>query len=160
MESDSDVYYAIPQIIGKNAHKTVDEKKATQAYLIESLPIISHEMGLTGKIDVYNKNNATLIERKYNLKQIFQGQIYQLWAQFFCMTEMGYTINHLRFYEISTHKTTEIPIPTTADKAKFTLFLSNFRNYNPRKTFEPNPNKCLRCIYCNLCDKTITDNVF
>ena len=47
---------------------------------------------LMGKIDVYRADKKLLIERKYQLKQIFQGQIYQLWAQYFCLTEMGYEV--------------------------------------------------------------------
>lgn len=33
-----------------------------------------------GKIDLYRSKDKKLIERKYQLKNIYQGQIYQLWA--------------------------------------------------------------------------------
>ena len=41
-----------------------------------------------GKVDMFKKKEKILIERKYQLKQVFQGQIYQLWAQYFCLLEM------------------------------------------------------------------------
>lgn len=160
MESDTDVYHATPQVVGRNAHEVVDTKRATNAHILEALPVISHELGIFGKIDVYRKDTKTLTERKYNLKQIFQGQIYQLWAQYFCLTEMGYQVERLCFYEISTRKTTPMPLPTASDKQQLQEFLSRFRTYDPHAPFSPNPNKCLHCVYCNLCDKTLDDNVF
>ena len=45
-----------------------------------------------GKIDVYRAKDKYLVERKYQLRQIYQGQIYQLWAQMFCLQEMGYEV--------------------------------------------------------------------
>lgn len=86
MESDETIYHATPQTIGRVAHATVDNKTASnRADDILSLPVYSEEYGLMGKIDVYKRKEKKLIERKYQLKQIFQGQIYQLWAQMFCL---------------------------------------------------------------------------
>ena len=57
------------------------------------MPICSDELGIMGVIDIYKGEQRLLIERKNNLKQIFKGQIYQLWAQYFCMVEMGFTMD-------------------------------------------------------------------
>lgn len=79
METDEMMYHATPQTQGRLAHETVDNKSASnRADVIMSLPVYSEEYGLMGKIDVYRQNEKKLIERKYQLKQIFQGQIYQL----------------------------------------------------------------------------------
>ena len=161
MSTDEGNYHALPQTRGRNAHQKIDEKKTTtQTDVIESLAVISHEMGIYGKIDIYKKSTKSLIERKYNLKNIFRGQIYQLWGQYFCMTEMGYDVKSIAFYEISTHKTTDINIPDERDKNEFLNFLTSFRNYNPKSNFSQNQKKCAHCIYCNLCDKTNQDNVY
>lgn len=64
-----------------------------------------------GKIDVYKRKEKKLIERKYQLKQIFQGQIYQLWAQMLCLREMGEEVESLAFYETSTNKTIPVAMP-------------------------------------------------
>ena len=81
MESDEGLYHAVPQTMGKIAHRTVDEKTAShrkEDYL--SLPVFSEKFGLMGKVDFYKHKEKVLIERKYQLKTIFRGQIYQLWA--------------------------------------------------------------------------------
>lgn len=162
MESDETMYHATPQTRGRVAHATVDNKTASnRADDMLSLPVYSEEYGLMGKIDVYKQKEKKLIERKYQLKQIFQGQIYQLWAQMFCLQEMGYEVTSLAFYETSTNKTIPVELPTLEEIEKFRAFIKAFRSYEPGVTaFKVNPNKCRHCVYCNLCDKTTEDNVY
>ena len=78
----------------------------------------------------------------------------------FCMQEMGYEVEHIAFYEISTKRTIPVNLPAPEDIQRFEQFLQSFRKYDPILPFQQNPNKCRHCIYCNLCDKTITDNVY
>jgi len=81
MESDEGLYHATPQTRGRNAHETIDTKKASnRAGDLQSLLILSEKYKLMGKIDLYRSKDKKLIERKYQLKNIYQGQIYQLWA--------------------------------------------------------------------------------
>lgn len=162
METDETMYHATPQTRGRTVHETVDKKTASnRADDILSLPVYSEEYRLMGKIDVYKRTSRKLIERKYQLKQIFQGQIYQLWAQMLCLKEMGYEIEELAFYEISTNKMIPVKMPDEEDIKAFKHFIERFRNYDPSDTpFTINPNKCCHCIYCNLCDKTTNDNVY
>lgn len=162
MESDETMYHATPQTKGKTAHKTVDKKVASnRADDLLALPVYSEEYGLMGKIDVYKKKEKKLIERKYQLKQIFQGQIYQLWAQMLCLQEMGYEVDTMAFYEISTNKMIPVALPSAQELSQFKAFINCFRSFDPSSThFSINPNKCRHCIYCNLCDKTDTDNVY
>ena len=162
MESDEELYKATPQTKGTIAHQGVDEKKgSTRKSDIMSLPVYCDELGISGKIDVYKQDRHLLIERKNNLKHIFRGQIYQLWGQYFCMKEMGYEVDKLTFYEISTNKMTDVELPGELGKQELIRFIEQFKNYNPASTiFKVNPNKCIHCIYCNLCDKTETDNVY
>lgn len=160
-ETTEEIYHAAPQTRGRIAHETVEQKTATHNKdTLLSLPIMSEEYGLMGKIDVYHADRKTLIERKFRLRSIFQGQIYQLWAQMFCMQEMGYKVEHLAFYEISTNRTISIDLPTETDKQQFANFLQRFRNYRPEETIHTNPNKCSHCIYNNLCEKIDTENVY
>ena len=162
MESDETMYHATPQTQGRIAHETVDNKTASnRANDILSLPVYSEEYGLMGKIDLYKRKEKKLIERKFQLKQIFQGQIYQLWAQMLCLKEMGYEVVSLAFYEISKNKMIPVAMPTENDLQNFRNFISRFRSFNPGSTpFAVNPNKCSHCVYCNLCDKTNEDNVY
>ncbi len=161
MNTDEEIYHATPQTKGKLAHTTIDEKKASNKKdELQSLPVISLRLGIMGKIDIYRTKEKMLIERKYNLKNIYRGQLYQLWAQYFCMQEMGYEVEKLAFYEISTNKTTLIDLPTKEERAELEEFIEKFRNYNPAMEIETNENKCKHCIYCNLCDKTNIENVY
>lgn len=162
METDETMYHATPQTKGRAAHETVDNKTASnRADDILSLPVYSEVYGLMGKIDIYKLKEKKLIERKYQLKQIFLGQIYQLWGQMLCLQEMGYEVKSLAFYETSTNKMISVAIPTENDLLKFKMFLHRFRTFNPDTTsFTINHNKCIHCVYCNLCDKTTEDNVY
>ena len=161
MDADKEVYYASPQIVGTNSHSQSDHKLTqTRSDLLESLSVYSKELGLIGKIDVYNRNTHVLTERKYRLTKIYRGQLYQIWAQYFCMSEMGYKVVKIQFYEISTNKVVPIDIPGENEHAELRAFIEEFRRYDPHKTFAPNPEKCRHCIYVNMCDKTEEENVY
>ena len=162
MESDEDLFKAKPQIEGTIVHQATDRKtSSTRKEDIMSLPVFSDEFGISGKIDVFKQDKHLLIERKNNLKQIFRGQIYQLWGQYFCMTEMGYDVRKLAFYEISTNKMIAVELPGESGRKELMEFIERFKNYNPLHSYiKTNPNKCAHCIYCNLCDKTDSDNVY
>lgn len=159
--TDEDVYYARPQVKGRFAHGATDLKTgSTSRDVIFSLPVFSNQYHLMGKIDVYKQKEEKLIERKYQLKHIYRGQIYQLWAQYFCMKEMGYKVSELAFYEISKNKMIPISIPSEEDRKEFEQFISRYLSYNPSNPIIINLNKCRHCIYCNLCDKTEVENVY
>ena len=162
MDADESLYHATPQTKGRLAHEKVDNKTTSHAKGdLMALSVYSQELNVMGKIDLYKSAEKMLIERKFNLKNIFQGQIYQLWAQYFCMIEMGYEVEKIAFYEISAKKLTIIPTPSQNDKQELESFLSRYISYNPETTpITINYNKCKHCIYCNLCDKTIEDNVY
>lgn len=135
MDTDEGQYKAAPQIQGKVAHLSIDKKTASnRSDDVFSLPVYSEEYGLMGKIDVYKRKEKKLIERKYQLKQIYQGQIYQLWAQMLCLTEMGEEVESLAFYETSTNKMIPVEMPTEEDLQRFKDFLHSFRTYNPECT--------------------------
>ena len=161
METADDMYTASPQANGKLAHRGVDNKTGSSNRTdILSLPVYSDELGISGVIDVYKSNRRLLIERKNNLKNIYRGQIYQLWGQYYCMKEMGYQVDSIAFYEISTNKMIPLELPNEESKSELLEFIEKFKSYNPSDQFVPNINKCIHCIYSNLCDKTNVDNVY
>ena len=161
MDTDEGLYHAVPQTRGKIAHHTIDTKTASNRKQdLISFPVYSTEYKLMGKVDIYRQKDKTLIERKYQLKQIYQGQIYQLWAQYFCLIEMGYEVDKIAFYEISTNKMIPVPLPSDEDIIKFKTLIEHFHNFNPIDNFPVNPNKCKHCVYCSLCDKTNEENVY
>lgn len=161
MDTDEGLYHATPQTKGRMAHETIDTKKASnRADDLQSLPVMSEEFGLMGKIDIYKGKEKKLIERKYQLRNIYQGQIFQLWAQYLCMKEMGYNVDSLAFYEISTNKMIPLDLPSEDQIVEFKQFLDTYRNYDPSQPLHVNGNKCKHCIYCNICDKMDGENVY
>lgn len=161
MDTDESLYHAVPQVRGRIAHRTIDHKTAsTRRTVLMSLSVCSEALGLMGKIDLYRLSTKTLIERKYQLKKIFRGQVYQLWAEYYCMLEMGFDVLNLAFYETSTNKFFKVDIPDEKDKKELELLIDRFRTFNPEDHMEVNFNKCRHCIYSNLCDKTDTENVY
>lgn len=161
MDTDEGLYHAKPQTRGRIAHESVDNKTASNRKdNLISLPVYSSQYKLMGKIDVYHKKEKLLVERKYQLKQIYQGQIYQLWAQYFCLKEMGYKVERIAFYETSTNKMIPISLPNEKDIILFATFIDSFHRFNPADFIHVTPNKCRHCIYCSLCDKTIEENVY
>lgn len=161
MDADEGLYHAEPQTKGKLAHETIDKKTAShRKEELLSLPIYSSKYKLMGKIDVYRQSEKMLIERKYKIKQIYRGQLYQLWAQYFCLIEMGYEVNKLAFYEISTNKLISTPIPGEVEIREFDAFIEKFNAFNPNAFHNTNLNKCKHCIYCAICDKVEDDNVY
>lgn len=162
METDEDLYKATPQTIGTITHHGIDSKQSsTRKVDIMAMPVYSDRLGICGKIDIYKADKYLLIERKNNLKRIFQGQLYQLWGQYFCMEEMGYVVDSIAFYEISTNKMMPVNLPDNERKQELEHFINTFRKFNPDDgCIDINPKKCIHCIYCNLCDKTTSDNVY
>lgn len=160
-DTDKGIYQALPQVRGTMAHESVDNKtSSTLKTELQALPIISDQLGVMGKIDIYRTDEKLLIERKYRLKQVYRGRLYQLWAQYYCMLEMGYEVEKLAFYEISTNTTMPISLPSEDDKQELMDIIEEFKNYDPMAPLTTNVNKCRHCIYCNLCDKTDTENVY
>ncbi len=160
MNTDEGLYHATPQTKGRLAHESIDNKTSLNKDIILALPVISNHLRLIGKIDVYKQKEKKLVERKYSLKHIYRGHMYQLWAQYFCMIEMGYEINNISFYEISTNKTIPVSLPTSKDLKELVTFIDNFRKYNPSDPISINVTKCSHCIYSNLCDKSEQENVY
>lgn len=154
-----DNYHAVPQTAGKNAHHTVDSAKGIKQQLT-GLEVYSAELGLMGKIDVFDTESKTLTERKRKLKRIYQGQIWQLQAQYFCMLEMGYEVCKIEFYSMTDHKTYPQPLPGLADKKTLLGVIGRIKSINCLMHLTINPNKCKHCIYNNLCDKTTVENVY
>lgn len=162
MDAEKDLYQAVPQVVGSAAHQSIDEKKASNRKTdLMGLPVCSEELGIRGQIDLYRQGSGLLVERKYRLKRIFKGQVYQLWGEYFCMKEMGYEISQIAFYEISTNKMIAYPLPSDREKLELAYFIRKFREYDPgSSSIHINSNKCIHCIYCNLCDKAEWDNVY
>ncbi|MCB4761988.1 MAG: type V CRISPR-associated protein Cas4 [Sulfurovum sp.] len=152
---ESRLYQSRDQIDGKAAHKTIDTKTyTTSKKVLQSLEIYSKRYGLAGKIDTYDKSKQQLTERKKKIVHIYDGYVFQLYAQYYCLEEMGYEVKSIRLYSMDDNRVypIQLPMEDINMKNKFDSLIRQIHSFSLDEPFSPNPNKCTRCIYTNLCD--------
>jgi len=148
------VYYQSPQTKGKIKHENIDQQKySTAKKYLQGLEIYSEKYNLAGKIDIYDLENKILIERKNKIKKIYDGYRYQLYAQHFCLKEMGYEVKQLFLHSLSDNKRYQIDLPRDREKTDFENIIEKINDFNLLKNnFTENPAKCEQCIYRELCN--------
>lgn len=146
-------YHQSPQVRGKIKHESVDHGRySTAKRYLQGLEVYSEKYNLAGKIDIYDTENKTLTERKNKIKIIYDGYKYQLYAQYFCLTEMGYEAEKLFFYSMSDNKKYEVDLPKGDELEKFEKTLDEIRSFDIlNNSYKKNPAKCSQCIYKELC---------
>lgn len=149
------VYHQAPQVKGLAAHKTVDQQQyTTAATVLQGIDIYSHTYNLMGKLDTFDIQKGLLSERKKKIKVIYDGYIYQLYAQYFALIDMGYKVKKIKLYSMDDNKNYPIQLPQEAPELHkaFEALLIKIRCFRLNADFKPNVNKCKHCIYNNLCD--------
>lgn len=146
-------YHDKPQTVGKIAHEAVDEGKySTSKHVLQGMYVYSDRLGLCGKIDTFDSKTGVLTERKYQVKQVYLGFKYQLYAQMVCLEEMGYKVKALRLYSSKDNKMCEIDLPSSEEVAGFEALIDRLRHFNPLvDKVEVSEQKCQHCIYKPLC---------
>jgi len=145
-------YHSTFQTVGKICHENIEEGRyTTSKWVLQGMEIYSEKYGIIGKADIFDIRNGKLIERKYKIKKIFDGYKYQLYAQMFCLKEMGYGIKGLYLHSLSDNKRYEIPLPDKKEIDKFESLIEKIKNYRVGANFIKNPKKCSQCIYKPLC---------
>jgi CRISPR-associated protein Cas4 len=152
------IYQNEDQISGKGAHQTIENKNySTKKNVLQSIEVYSEKYGLHGKIDIFDIEKGLLSERKKEIKTIYDGYIFQVFAQYFCLLEMEYKVEQIQLYDMTHNKVYKIKKPEE-DLEMFTKFekvIFDLRNFIlDDANFKANPNKCMRCIYSNLCDSS------
>ena len=149
---DQKLYHRTPQTVGKIKHEPIENKTyTTSAHILQGIEVSSEKYGIMGKIDTFNIKTGELVERKYKIKQIFDGYKYQLYAQMFCLFEMGYKVKSLAFQSLSDNKHYAISLPNKKEMEKFEKIIDKMRNYKPKMPNRKNTKKCEQCIYKELC---------
>lgn len=150
-------YYSTDQTNGLNAHKSIDNKSYPVANTIKSLEVYCEKYNLIGKIDIYNKTTKTLTERKKKVNVIYDGYVFQLYAQYFAMTEMGYDVKRLTIHSIDDNKNYPIKLPENSPElfAKFESTISAIKNFDLSSFNQTNGEKCAHCIYSPYCDRGV-----
>lgn len=155
---DTMIYQGKKQLDGKAAHKTVDAHCAsTNKNIITGLDVLSEKYGLVGKIDYYDLKSKTLIERKKKIKTIYDGYVFQLYGQYFAMTEMGYEVDELELYSMDDNKKYAVSLPKDDHEMlfKFEKIIDGINEFDIEKFSQTNRDKCLNCIYEPACDRSL-----
>ena len=105
-----------------------------------------------GCIDVLDTESHTLTERKYSVTAVYDGFRFQLYAQYFALSEMGYCVKRMRLHSVKDNRNYEIPLPDEAGIKSFEQTLQAIRSFDLFQPYTADSAKCGRCIYCQICD--------
>jgi CRISPR-associated protein Cas4 len=128
---DTEIYHQKFQARGNLTHEKIDTSKysSSKRYL-QGIPVYCEKYGLVGKIDLYDKQTSSLIERKFLIQKIHKGYIYQLYAQMFCLVEMGFEVKKMFLHSLSDNTRYPIKLPDQKEIQEFEAVLNKIRNYD------------------------------
>lgn len=128
---DIQTYHSSFQTRGNIAHQKIDSGDySSQKKYLSGIAVASEKYELIGKIDVYDLQEKTLIERKYKIKTVHKGYIYQLYAQMLCLQEMNYEVKKMCLHSLQDNKTYLIKMPTKNELREFLEVLNQIKNYD------------------------------
>lgn len=152
------IYQEDIQLKGSAAHKAIDTNRySSRKDIIQGELVYSSVYNIIGKIDIFDIKKGILVERKNFIKKIYDGYIFQLYAQYFALKEMGYSIKKIKLYSMSDNKNYYIDLPEE-NKNYFNAFkkvLEEIKNFDLTLFVPNNKEKCANCIYSNLCDRSL-----
>jgi CRISPR-associated protein Cas4 len=129
---NQDVYHETPQKVGKLNHENIEQGRySTAKRFLQGTSVYSERYNIGGKIDIYDKETKTLIERKTKIKKVYDGHKFQLYAQMFALEEVGYKVERLCIQSLSDNKRYVIDLPNEDEIKRFENVLRQIRNYNP-----------------------------
>jgi len=150
------LYQQKPQLAGKAAHETIDEQTySTRKAVLQGIEIYCEQYKLCGKIDLFDIDTGKLSERKREIKVIYDGYVFQVYAHYYALTEMGYKVNSIVIHDLVHNKNYPITLPCDNPEMqqKFEKLVDDINRFDMNTTeFTPHREKCLNCIYSNLCD--------
>lgn len=151
-------YQSTDQLNGTAAHVAVDEAKyTTKKNILMGTDVFCEKYNLIGKIDLYDEDHKILRERKKKIIQIYDGYVFQVYAQYFSLIEMGYKVDKIELYSMDDHKAYSINLPEEDIDMyqKFERTIEELRNFNMDLFKQTNELKCKRCIYEPACDRSL-----
>lgn len=162
-ELEERMYYGKAQLDGKAVHSAIDEKRySTHKNILQSMDIYSAKYNLCGKIDLFDTEKGLLTERKKHIETIYDGYVFQLYAQCLCLREMGYEVKSLRFYSSDDNKVYPVALPEEDSQMfeKFKTTNDAMQHFDPAMYEPKNGEKCRHCIYNDFCDRPLTSKSY
>lgn len=157
------LYYDEAQLNGKAAHESIDNKHySTHKNILQGIDIYSDTYKLCGKIDIFDIETGLLTERKKHIEKIYDGYLFQLYAQYFCLKEMGYKVKNIRFYSSDDNKIYKIELPENNPEMlqKFIDTNSKMQTFDVNNYEPSSQEKCKHCIYNDFCDRPLVPKTY
>lgn len=161
-ELDKTLYQSTNQTAGTNAHQNLDKRSYRSGEkALSGMEVYCERFSLIGKIDLYFPARKRLIERKRKVKQVYDGYIFQLYGQYFAMTEMGYPVASLCIHSIEDNRNYPIPLPQDdlVMAEKFEQLIEDINSFEISTFSQENAKKCQHCIYAPACDREVNDAI-
>ena len=99
------IYQSKYQIRGTAAHKTITNNTyTTSKNILQNIYVYTSKHNILGKIDLFDIEKSTIIERKYKINQLYDGQVFQVYAQYFGLLELGYDVKKIKIHSLSDNK--------------------------------------------------------
>jgi CRISPR-associated protein Cas4 len=152
------VFQREAQLSGTKAHESIDKDfYSTKTSVMCGTEVYSQKYNLIGKIDIYDRDTKTLTERKNKISKFYDGYVFQLYAEYFCLTEMGFVVDTIRFYSMKDNKVYKTKKPEENKKMleKFEQLIYDIHHFNMDKYMPNNQEKCKNCIYEPMCFKSV-----
>lgn len=146
------------QLSGKKAHERIDDSAySTRKDVLTALDVYSEKYHLIGKIDIYDMRTGTLVERKRQIKHIYDGYVFQVYGQYYALLEMGYTVNKIFLHSLIDNKRYGVPLPyeDAGMQRKFEDTIYEMRHFEMDFFQQTNSEKCRNCIYEPACDRSL-----
>ena len=147
------------QTEGKLAHESIEEGSySTRSDILMNTDVYCEKYNLMGKIDLFEITTGRLIERKNKIATIYDGYIFQVYAQYFSLCEMNYRVNEIVIRDRTHNKNYPILLPKDNPimLQKFETTIKSLKEFDLNKTsFTPNKQKCENCIYSTICDYSL-----
>ena len=152
------MYHDVPQVAGRAAHEAVDKKKySTRREVLQGIEVYCSKYEIAGKIDTFDIRSGLLTERKKRIKTVYDGYVFQLYAEYFGLMEAGYEVSSIRFYSMDDNKVwaEELPEDNAEMFDKFEETVRQIHSYDLNNYKQTNAKKCENCIYEPLCDQSL-----
>lgn len=153
----TETYQCQDQILGTNAHKAIENQNySSSTKILQGISCYCEKYNLIGKIDLFDTVKGILSERKRTIKNIYDGYVFQLYAQYFSLIEMGYDVKEIRLYSYTDNKVypQKLPKDNLEMLAKFEETIKAMKSFQLDGFQQNNELKCKSCIYEPACDRS------
>ena len=153
-EEENIMYQDSYQLDGSAAHEKSDTGAySTKKSMLQGVGIYCEKYNLIGKLDTFDIEKGILTERKKKIKTVFDGYVFQVYAQYFSLVEMGYDVKELRLYSMDDNKVyvLEKPEENLEMFQKFVCLIDEMNSFKFDGFRQDNLLKCQHCIYEPLC---------